>query len=86
MELLTDLDFTPWLVEDKRDHPLATEDWHIAARYFYRLHKKANSKLLKKEVVKLVLNDLADNEIYKRGSKELPCIPTIERLLQKIEI
>jgi hypothetical protein len=76
----------PWLIPDDRDKPPAKEDWHIAARYFYRLHKKANSKLLKKEIVKLVLNDLADNKLCKRGGKELPSEIAISIILQNIEI
>jgi hypothetical protein len=76
----------PWLIPDDRDKPAASEDWHIAARYFYRQHKKANPELLKKDMVSFVLGQLQEHQLYKRGGLELPSIGAVEKILQNIEL
>lgn len=75
-----------WLIPDTRDNPSDSEDWHIAARYFYRQHKKANPKLLKKDIVSLVRDKLQEHQLYKRGGRELPSEDSIKKILQNIEI
>jgi len=76
----------PWLIADERDDLAASEDWHIAARYFYRQHKMANPDSLKKHIVPLVLDKLREHKLYKRGGKELPSESAVDKILQNIQI
>ncbi|WP_150051138.1 hypothetical protein [Methylomonas rhizoryzae] len=76
----------PWLLPDDRDKPPATENWQIAARYFYRQFKTANSESLKKDIVPLVRDKLQERQLYKRGGQKLPSEAAIDKVLQNIEL